>query len=386
MSDCKSGYKGWSINMDEKAYWIGFNLVKGVGAVRLQGLLDFFGNLEMAWNAPYDALRQAGLSEKIVEQFLVLRKQVDLSRIMERIDQAGIRVFTWNDEDYPRRLREIDQSPPVLYCQGTIEPEDEWAVAIVGTRRISAYGRQVTQELSAFLARRGVTVVSGLARGVDALAHQTAIQNGGRTFAILGSGVDKIYPPEHRKLAQEISERGAVISDYAPGTPPDGSNFPPRNRIISGLTLATVVIEAGETSGALITANFAANQGRDVFAVPGSIYAPQSIGTNRLMQDGARPLLKMDDVLESLNLQNIFEKQTARRVLPGDEVEARLLKCLSREPLHIDEISANSGLSIDKVSATLVMMELKGMVQQVGGMNYVSIQEPNEDYRTVNHA
>lgn len=386
MSDCKSGYKGWSINMDEKAYWIGFNLVKGVGAVRLQGLLDFFGNLEMAWNAPYDALRQAGLSEKIVEQFLVLRKQVDLSRIMERIDQAGIRVFTWNDEDYPRRLREIDQSPPVLYCQGTIEPEDEWAVAIVGTRRISAYGRQVTQELSAFLARRGVTVVSGLARGVDALAHQTAIQNGGRTFAILGSGVDKIYPPEHRKLAQEISERGAVISDYAPGTPPDGSNFPPRNRIISGLTLATVVIEAGETSGALITANFAANQGRDVFAVPGSIYAPQSIGTNRLIQDGARPLLKMDDVLESLNLQNIFEKQTARRVLPGDEVEARLLKCLSREPLHIDEISANSGLSIDKVSATLVMMELKGMVQQVGGMNYVSIQEPNEDYRTVNHA
>ncbi|KPL77863.1 DNA processing protein DprA [Ornatilinea apprima] len=372
--------------MDEKAYWIGFNLVKGVGAVRLQGLLDFFGNLEMAWNAPYDALRQAGLSEKIVEQFLILRKQVDLSRIMERIDQAGIRVFTWSDEDYPRRLREIDQSPPVLYCKGTIEPEDEWAVAVVGTRRISAYGRQVTQELSAFLARRGVTVVSGLARGVDALAHQTAIQNGGRTFAVLGSGVDKIYPPEHRKLAQEISERGAVISDYAPGTPPDGSNFPPRNRIISGLTLATVVIEAGETSGALITANFAANQGRDVFAVPGSIYAPQSIGANRLIQDGARPLLKMDDVLESLNLQNIFEKQTARRVLPGDEVEARLLKCLSREPLHIDEISANSGLSIDKVSATLVMMELKGMVQQVGGMNYVSIQEPNEDYRTVNHA
>lgn len=386
MSGYKSGYKGWSIDMDEKAYWIGFNLVKGVGAVRLQGLLDFFGNLEMAWNAPYDALRQAGLSEKIVEQFLTLRKQVDLCQILGRIEQAGIRVFTWNDEDYPRRLREIDQSPPVLYCLGAIEPEDEWAVAIVGTRRISAYGRQVTQELSAFLARRGVTVVSGLARGVDALAHQTAIQNGGRTFAVLGSGVDKIYPPEHRKLAQEISERGAVISDYAPGTPPDGSNFPPRNRIISGLTLATVVIEAGETSGALITANFAANQGRDVFAVPGSIYAPQSIGTNRLIQDGARPLLKMDDVLESLNLQNIFEKQTARRVLPGDEVEARLLKCLSREPLHIDEISANSGLSIDKVSATLVMMELKGMVQQVGGMNYVSIQEPNEDYRTVNHA
>jgi len=366
--------------MDEKAYWIGFNLVKGVGAVRLQGLLDFFGNLETAWNAPSDALRQAGLTEKIVEQFLLLRKQVDLQRILEKTDQDGIKIFTWKDDNYPRRLREIDQSPPVIYCLGNFEPEDEWAVAIVGTRRVSSYGRQITHELAAFLANHGVTVVSGLARGVDALAHQTTLNQGGRTFAVLGSGVDRIYPPEHRKMAQEIMESGAIISDYAPGTPPDGSNFPPRNRIISGLSLATVVVEAGETSGALITANFAANQGRDVFAVPGSIYAPQSIGTNRLILDGARPLLKMEDVLESLNLEHIFEKQTARKILPADEVEAKLLKVLGREPQHIDDISNNSGLSIDKVSATLVMMELKGMVQQVGGMNYVCIQEPNGNY------
>jgi DNA processing protein len=259
--------------------------------------------------------------------------------------------------------------------------DDSLAVAIVGTRRVTAYGRQVAAELAGFLAQNGITVVSGLARGVDAIAHHAALQAGGRTLAVLGSGVDRIYPPEHRQMAEKIFTQGALISDYAIGTPPDSANFPPRNRIISGLSLATVVIEAGETSGALITATFAAEQGREVLAVPGPIYAPQSKGTNRLIQSGARPLLKMEDVLEALQIDHPEEHYTARRLLPADAHEAALLEALNMEPQHIDEICLQTGLSIDKVSATLAMMELKGMVRQVGGMNYVSVHERQIAYR-----
>ena len=260
-------------------------------------------------------------------------------------------------------------------------PDDLFAVAIVGTRRVTPYGRHITEESSAFLASNGITVVSGLARGVDAIAHQTALKSGGRTIGILGSGVDKIYPPEHLKLAEQMMERGAIISDYAPGTPPDASNFPPRNRIISGLSLAVVVIEAGETSGALITAEFAAEQGREVFAVPGSILAPQSKGTNKLIQKGALPLLSVNDIMQALDFTRIGEHKAARKVIPADETEARLLNLLGGEPLHVDEIRNQADLPIERVSATLALMELKGMVRQVGGMNYVAVREEQGNYR-----
>ncbi len=371
--------------MERKAYWVGFNLVRGIGAVRLKGLLDFFGSLEVAWQAPIDGLQAAGLSGKIIENFLSVRRGVDLEKIWEHIKAQGITVLTWEDEAYPRRLKEIDQPPPVLYLRGELLDEDSWAVAIVGTRRITLYGRQVAEELAGFLAQRGITVVSGLARGVDGVAHEACLRAGGRTFAVLGSGVDRIYPPEHERLAARIMERGAVISDYAPGTPPDSANFPPRNRIISGLSLATVVVEAGETSGALITATFAAEQGRDVLAVPGNINAPQSKGTNRLIQNGARPLLKPEDVLEALELELVNEHHEARAVLPSDPMEACILQLLSSQPSHVDEISIQSGLSIDKVSATLTLMELKGMVRQVGGMNYVAVKEAQAPYLSEDH-
>jgi DNA processing protein len=368
--------------MDPKAYWVGFNLVKGIGAVRLRGLLDHFGNLEVAWHAPADALRAAGLSERIAQNLIEIRRGVQLDQMLERMQNQGIRVIIWDDDAYPRRLREIDQPPPVLYLRGSIDPEDDWAVAIVGTRRVTTYGRQVTADLAAYLAGNGITVVSGLARGVDAIAHEAALRAGGRTIAVLGSGVDRIYPPEHRKLADQIMNQGAVCSDYAPGTAPESSNFPPRNRIISGLAQATVVIEAGEKSGALITAKFAADQGREVLAVPGPINAAQSKGTNNLIQQGARPLLRTEEVLEVLNLQHIQTQQKARKVLPADATEAALLQVLGSQPLHVDDIQAQSGLSIEKVSATLTLLELKGIVRQVGGMNYVAVRETPADYRT----
>lgn len=368
--------------MEPRAYWVGFSLVKGIGAVRLRGLLEVFGNLEAAWNAPLNDLRSVGLSEKILENFQKVRKGVDLETMLFNLEAKGIQAITWEDANYPRRLKQIDQPPPVLYVRGEIRLEDEWAVAIVGTRRVTVYGRQVSDELARFLAQNKITVISGLAYGVDGVAHEAALKAGGRTLAVLGSGVDVIYPPEHRRLAEQMITQGAIISDYPPGTPPESNNFPPRNRIISGMSLAVVVVEASEKSGALITAAFAADQGRDVFAVPGNINAPQSKGPNILIQNGARPLLKPADVLESLHLEMVQEHQALQREFPLEPNEAPLLAALGPEPLHIDEIQALTGLPIQQVSATLALMELKGMVRQVGAMNYVLARESRNGYWT----
>jgi len=368
--------------MSEKRYWVGFNLVKGIGAVRLQALRDHFGDLAVAWQAPLEALQAAGLGTKLAERVIQVRKDVDLDRLMERYAALGIQLLTWEDQAYPARLKEIDQPPPVLYVRGTLTAEDAWAMAVVGTRRVSAYGRQVTEDLAACLAANGVTVISGLARGVDAIAHQAALKAGGRTIAVLGCGVDRIYPPEHAQLASRIIASGALVSDYAPGTAPDAANFPPRNRIIAGLTLATIVVEAGETSGALITAQFAVDQGREVFAVPGSILAPQSKGTNRLIAQGARPMLSARDVLDALSLTKVPEQRVVRKVLPGDEAESRIMNVLTHEPLQMDEIRNQCGLPIERVSAALVMMELKGLVRSVGGTSYIAVREEQGEYNT----
>ena len=368
--------------MDEKAYWVAFSMVKGVGSVRMQSLLKGFGDAKTAWEAPVAALEEAGLSPKIANATVKLRERISLEQVWERIQKLGIKVLTWEDENYPKRLLEVENPPPVLYCAGTLQEEDSWAVAVVGTRRMTSYGKQVTAEIVHTLAGSGVTIVSGMARGVDAVAHHAALEAGGRTLAVLGSGVDRIYPPEHRELAKRIFSNGALLSDYAPGTPPDAANFPPRNRIISALSMAVIVIEAGDHSGALITAAFAGEQGREIFAVPGNIYAPQSKGTNRLIQQGAHPLLDVQDVLETLNLAMVSEQREARMILPSNAVEARLYEIIGREPMHVDEIRAQSKLPISEVSSTLALMELKGIVRQVGGMQYVAVHEQGAQYRT----
>jgi DNA processing protein len=366
----------------QKKFWVGFSLVKGIGAVRTRQLLDTFGDLAAAWAASPANLQAAGLSPKILTTLLQVKKDVSLDALMDRIAALGIEVLTWQDETYPARLMEVDQPPPVLYVRGGLASEDEWAVAVVGTRRLTAYGRQAAEDIAAALARSGVTVVSGMARGVDGVAHQAAIKAGGRTLAVLGCGVDRIYPPEHRRLADEISAHGALMSDYPPGTEPDAANFPPRNRIISGLSKAVVVIEAGETSGALITASFAAEQGREVFALPGQIYAPQSKGTNRLIRDGARPLLDPQELLEALDLTRVSLHREARHGLPTDATEARLYAALSLEPVHVDELQAQVEMPIEQVTAALAMMELKGLARQVGGMNYVAVRDALGEYHT----
>lgn len=258
--------------------------------------------------------------------------------------------------------------------------EDSWAVAVVGTRRASTYGREVTRRLAGSLARNGITVVSGMARGIDGVAHRAALEAGGRTIAVYGCGIDQVYPPEHRELASQIAAQGALVSDYPPGTAPEARNFPPRNRIISGLSLGVLVTNAGKSSGALITADFAAEQGRDVFAVPGSILTQGSLGPNRLIQDGAKLVTRAEDVLEELNLTMVAEQAEARQRLPEDETEAALLRHLSEDPTHVDELQQESDLPIAEVTSTLALMELKGMVRQVGGMKYVVARESGVEY------
>jgi DNA processing protein len=364
-------------------YWLGFNLCSGIGPSKLQALLDYFGDLAVAWSANESQLERVGIDRRAIRNLVELREKVDLEAQLARIGSAGLSLLTWKSDDYPPYLREIANPPPLLYVNGEIREEDRWAVAVVGTRRLTAYGRQATQDLVTGLVSNKVTIISGLARGIDAIAHKTALEMGGRTIAVLGSGLNRIYPSEHRSLAAQIvGGNGAVVSEYALDVKPEARNFPPRNRVISGLSMGTVVIEAGERSGALITAGFALEQDREVFAIPGNITSPASRGTNRLIQQGAKLVRRIDDILEELNLTMVPEQTAVQRVMPDSAEEALLLSQLTHQPVHIDQLTRQAGLPSAQVSSTLTLMELKGMVRQVGGMNYVLGREPDPVYET----
>lgn len=262
-------------------------------------------------------------------------------------------------------------------------PEDERSVAVVGTRRATAYGREAAHTLTRDLARSGVTIVSGLARGIDATAHRAALESEGRTIAVFGSGPDIIYPAEHKKLARDIEAAGALLSEHPLGTKPDARHFPRRNRLISGMTLGTLVVEAGEISGALLTVRQALEQNREVFCVPGSIFSPVSQGTNALIQEGAKLVMNYKDILEELNLTVVTHQIEMRGIIHAqDEYETVLLDHLTHEPAHIDEIRRRTSLPITVVSSTLAMMELKGLIKQVGGMHYIRIREAVAEYGT----
>jgi len=364
----------------DRRYWVGFNKVTGIGAARLRALLDYFGDLELAWRASAHDLQQAGIDQRSISNLLRIRAELNFDRELQRLEKAKVHLLCWDDDGYPKNLREVYNAPPLLYIRGQIEKRDEWAVAVVGTRRATVYGKEAARLLASGLAQAGVTVVSGLAVGIDTTAHQACLEVGGRTIAVLGSGLDIIYPERNVRLAAEIAEHGALVSEYPLGTGPDARNFPPRNRIVSGLTLGTVVVEADVGSGARITADFAAEQGREVFAVPGSLFSPGSRGTNQLIQQGAKMVCNVADILEELNLTMVSEQAQAQAVLPENEAEASLLGHLSAEPVHVDELQRAVGLPVAQVSSTLALMELKGMVRQVGGMQYVLARERSVAY------
>ncbi len=354
-------------------YWIAFTHVPSVGRVRVGLLEERFGSLEAAWGASAGELRAAGLDAHVVSAIAEVRPQIDPHAELERVRAAGVGVLTWHDPAYPRLLREIDDLPPVLYVQGELADDDQRSVTVVGTRTPTSYGKEVAHHLAGDLAEAGVTVVSGLARGIDGVAHRAALEAGGRTIGVLGSGLDVPYPPEHAGLMRQIAEQGAVISEYPLGTQPEARHFPRRNRVLSGLSLGTLVVEAPERSGTLSTIRSALEQNREVFCVPGSIYSPASAVTNRLIQEGAKLVMEAEDILEELNLSAVASQQTP---LPGlfeaeSGDEAALYEALDSEPQHIDDLSRRTEIPVTRVTGTLAVMELKGQVRQVGRMNYV---------------
>jgi len=368
------------LNEDIK-YWVGFNIIPGIGRVRLTQLENYFSSLEDAWKAAPADLKQAGLDNNSIHAITSWRPRVSLEAEMEKLDCYGVKVLTWHAPDYPPRLKEIYDYPPLLYVRGSLLPQDEWCLAVVGTRRASVYGRQVTEEIVSDLARSKITIVSGLAKGIDSIAHHSALDAGGRSIAVFACGLDVVYPSENANLARSIIQQGALISEYPLGTRPKADNFPRRNRIMSGMSLGVLIVEAGETSGALITANLALEQNREVFAVPGSVLSPASRGTNRLIQEGAKLVRDYTDILEELNLMAVAHQIEIKEVIPASDTESLLLKQLSAEPTHIDEVCRSSGLPISTVSSTLAMMELKGLVKQMGAMHYVLAREVREEYR-----
>lgn len=362
---------GMGIDDRELACWVAFSRIQGLGAARVRRLQAHFGSMAAAWKASGSELIAAGLELELADRVLTARSKWDPAAELDACRRLGLRVITWADPDYPERLRVIDYPPAVLFVRGNLLSAQAWAVAMVGTRRPTYYGRQVARALSRDLAACGVTVVSGLAVGIDTEAHLGALEAGGWTVAVLGSGLDQVYPWENRQLAERIAESGALISEFPPGTQPAAQNFPIRNRIISGLSLGVVVVEADETSGALITAGYAADQGRDVFAVPGPITSPQSRGTNRLIQDGAGLVTGADDILEALKLARIDHQVGLRQAAPETELELLIVKLLDHTPTHIDDLVRQAGRPAGEVGATLALLELKGLVRHVGGQYYV---------------
>lgn len=358
-------------SLDERIYWVLLTMVKQIGPARFGRLLDRFGSAEAAWHASLLDLAGVGLERRAVESLGKLRASLDPEAEWRRLEQQGVSVVILDDPTYPAALREIADPPPVLYARGELSPSDDWAIAVVGTRRASIYGRQVTERIVSDVARAGVTVVSGLAKGIDTVAHRAALTAGGRTIAVLGSGLDRVYPEENRQLADQIAASGAVLTEYPLGTPPDATNFPRRNRIVSGLARATLVVEADHKSGAMITATQAAEQGRDVFAVPGSIFSPLSAGPHQLIREGAKVVTDASDILEELHLTAVVEERATREALPADPTEAALLRLLSDEPTHVDDLTRGAQLASATVTATLTILELKGLARQLGPMQYV---------------
>ncbi len=357
---------------DDRRFWIAFRLAEVASTGRFQALIETFGTLEAAWQADSAQLRRVlGGRERTLANVVRTRESLDLDRAIDSLDRAGVSVVTVADDGYPRLLREIAAPPPVLFYKGHIVETDAHAVAIVGTRRATAYGRDVAIEIAKGLADAGVTVVSGLATGIDGHAHRAALDAGGRTIAVLGSGIHDIYPREHAGLARRVAEQGALISDNLPNAKPDRWNFPARNRIISGLSLGIVVVEAPEKSGALITVDFAADQGRDVFAVPGLATSSTSAGCHRILRDGARLVRNADDVLEDLRLRSSVEPSGTQQPLALDDDERRVLNVLTSEPRHIDDVAEACGLELPQVSGLLLTLELQQLARNVGAHFYV---------------
>ena len=359
--------------------WLALGRVNRLGCVGFKRLAEYFGDPTQAFSASEAELGEIpGLDREAIAGLLRFSQWEEVEQEGRRALAAGAGILPFNAPDYPGRLRTLPDPPPFLYVKGQLRPEDDRAVAVVGSRSASEYGLRITRELAQGLAGMGFTVVSGMARGIDGEAHKSALSAGGRTLAVLGSGVDVVYPPEHEDLYRTLCERGAIVSEQPIGTPPFSYNFPSRNRLISGLSLGVVVVEATEKSGSLITASLALEQGREVFAVPGEAGASRSRGTHRLIRQGAKLVEGVQDIVEEIAPQLVrragaLEGASQRRVPAGLSVEARkVFELVEIHPLQIDEVIQKSGLSAAKVSELLLELELQGLLKQLPGKRFVA--------------
>ncbi|MCU0554353.1 MAG: DNA-processing protein DprA [Syntrophales bacterium] len=373
---------------DELTTWVALKSVEGVGSVAFRNLLAVYGSPRRVFEAALTDLEQAaGLNHKTARNIKDFRGWEQARAELAKAECEGVSIITCEDPAYPERLRRIYDPPPLLYIKGSLDTADI-PVAVVGSRNASPYGRYVTEKLSRELAQRGATVVSGLARGIDTCAHRGALAARGRTIAVMGCGIDVIYPPENRKLHGEIASNGAVVTEFAFGTEPDRPHFPARNRIISGLSLGVLIVEAGEKSGSLITARCALEQNREVFAVPGGIDLPGSRGTNRLLRQGAKLVETVEDILEEILPQlerpNVTEERFARtnsaqQDRPGREAltdnESRLLGFITEKPQDADTLIKRTGLAAAEALSLLLSLELKGYIVQLPGKRF-TVKEP----------
>jgi DNA processing protein len=360
--------------MDERAYWLGFSRVPGIGRVNLDKLRAHFTTLAEAWRAPVRQLYEAGLGQALAERVAQERPKLDLEAALTQLHRLGAHYLVLTDPDYPPLLRPLRAAPPVLYVRGTLREADAKALAVVGTRKATRYGRDITTEFCGALAKAGVTIVSGLAIGIDAAAHTAALDAGGRTVAVLGGGVDVVYPRENAALHQRIVEsgQGALVSQFPPAAKPDGANFPRRNAVLSGLCLGTLLVEAPLKSGALHTVNAALEQGRDVFAIPHSLHNVAGTANNRLIQEGAQLVSEPRDILDALDLsaEQVQTRAVAERLAPDSPDEAQVLALLTDAPIHVDDLARALAMPIPQLTATLTLLELKGLAQPLGHMQY----------------
>jgi DNA processing protein len=393
--------------MEDKFYWLALSLVQGVGAILFKRLVTAFGSPRSVFEASPEALQQVeGVGAKTAYHIKAFFKTDILRKQLQLLEKHQVQIVTLADSGYPELLRTIFDPPPVLYIKGTLSERDRLAVAVVGSRKSSSYGRLTAEKICLDLVSRGVTVVSGLARGIDSFAHRGALKGRGRTIAVLGNGVDYIYPRENRKLYEEIVEKGAVISEFPLGTPPDRKNFPVRNRIISGMSLGVVVVEASDRSGALITADLALEQGREVLAIPGNISSYTSRGTHRLIKQGAKLVETVEDILEELSISRmevgiqmqqlpsnssrpvsipsperkgmtpastlpLFKGETPPPLEDLTEDEKSVYAILGSEPLHVDEIVHCLQRPTGFVLGILMMLEIKNKIKQLSGKRFI---------------
>lgn len=355
-------------------YWVALSTFAKFVPKRFFYLRKYFPDMRTAWRAGAAELRAAGIDAGVAAEFISHRQTIEPETEMAKLANEKIKAIALPDDGYPRLLKEIYDAPPVLYCRGELPDSINFCLAVVGSRKYTSYGRQAVQSLVSRLAAAGLVIVSGLALGIDALAHLSCLDSKGKTIAVLGSGLDRqnIYPATNRQLAEKILARGGLLmSEYPYGTPALKHHFPQRNRLISGLSLGTLIIEASAESGALITAQCALEQNREVFAVPGSIFNPNSVGTNNLIKTGARAVSCAEEIMETFELENIASLTQNQKIIPATAAEQKMIFVLSHESAHINQLARLAKLDTATVNATLLTMELKGYVRSLGGGNYV---------------